>query len=360
MRRALILAERGWGRVHPNPMVGAVVVRDGEVVGEGWHAEYGGPHAEVGALGAAGQAARDATLYVSLEPCAHHGKTPPCTDAIVRAGVRRVVFAASDANPSARGGADVLRAAGVEVEGGVEEDGARALNAGFFHVHERRTPFVALKLAMSLDARISRAPDAPTRITGDDAAAEVQHVRAGFDAILIGAGTAQADDPLLTVRGDTVPRVPPIRIVADPDLRIPPDRRLLRTAEEAPIWLLAAEDAPPERESALLNMGARVLRVPPAAEGIDLSAALDLLWREGVRTVLCEGGGRMAASLLRADRVARLVLFVAPMLLGPGAVAAFPLESGDWQDPARWRLAGTAALGRDAMAVWDRAFDPAG
>lgn len=359
LRRALTLAERGWGRVHPNPMVGAVVVRDGEIVGEGWHVEYGGPHAEVMALEAAGEAARGATLYLTLEPCAHHGKTPPCTDAILRAGIARVVFAASDPNPKARGGADVLRAAGVEAIGGIELDGARALNAGFFHVHERRTAFVALKLAMSLDARISRSPDTSTRITGDEAAAEVQHVRAGFDAILVGSGTALADDPLLTVRGETVPRVPPIRIVADPSLRLSANSRLLETVDEAPVWLLAGEDAPRERELALMEKGARILRVPAAEPGIDLPAALDTLWAEGVRTVLCEGGGRLGSSLLAADRVARLILFVAPVLLGPDAVPAFPGgPDGALDDPARWRLAGSASLGRDVLAVWDRAYDP--
>lgn len=358
MRRALELAERGWGRVHPNPLVGAVVVHDGEIAGEGWHSEYGGPHAEVVALDAAGAAARGATLYVSLEPCAHHGKTPPCTDAIVRAGIRRVVYAAADPNPKARGGADVLRAAGVDTTGGVEADGARALDAGFFHAHERRSTFVALKLAMTLDARIGRSADARTVVTGEEAAAEVQHMRAGFDAILVGAGTALADDPLLTARGRTVPRVPPIRIVADPALRVPPESRLLRTAAEAPVWLLASADAPDERRNALMEKGARIVHVAASDRGLDMAAALDAVWREGVRTVLCEGGGRLAAALLEADRVARLVLFLAPSLFGAAAVPAFPVTSaGPWADRTGWRLAGTAPVGRDVLAVWDRALE---
>ena len=360
MRRALALAERGWGRVHPNPLVGAVVVRDGTVVGEGWHGEYGGPHAEVVALDAAGEAARGATLYVALEPCAHHGKTPPCTDAIVRTGIRRVVFAAADPNPKASGGASVLRAAGVDVTGGVREDGARALNAGFFHVHERASTFVALKLAMSLDARISRSPAARTVVTGEEAAAEVQHMRAGFDAILIGAGTALADDPLLTVRGRTTPRVPPIRIVADPALRVSPESRLLRTAREAPVWLLASADAPDERRTALMEKGARIVHVAASERGLDPGAALDVLWQEGVRTVLCEGGGRLAAALLEADRAARLILFLSPALFGADAVPAFPVVgAGPWADRSGWRLAGTAPVGRDVLAVWDRTWEEA-
>jgi diaminohydroxyphosphoribosylaminopyrimidine deaminase/5-amino-6-(5-phosphoribosylamino)uracil reductase len=187
----------------------------------------------------------------------------------------------------------------------------------------------------------------------------VQHVRAGFDAILVGAETALADDPLLTVRGRTVPRVAPIRVVADASLRLPAASRLLRTIGEAPVWLLAAEDAPNDREIALMEKGARILRVPRGERGLDIAAALDALWREGVRTVLCEGGGRLGAALLGADRVARLVLFVAPMLLGADAVPAFPaVAGGASSDPARWRLAGSAALGRDVLAVWDRAYDP--
>ncbi|MGH7445088.1 MAG: bifunctional diaminohydroxyphosphoribosylaminopyrimidine deaminase/5-amino-6-(5-phosphoribosylamino)uracil reductase RibD, partial [Longimicrobiales bacterium] len=185
MRRALELAARGWARTRPNPMVGAVVVRGDEIVGEGWHAEYGGPHAEVLALDAAGERARGATLYVSLEPCNHHGRTPPCTDAIVQAGIARVVFAAADPNPMAQGGLERLRAAGIEVTTDVERDAARSLNAEFFHRHEQPTAFVALKLALSLDGRLSTHAGTPTDVTGTEARAEVQRLRAGFDAVLI-------------------------------------------------------------------------------------------------------------------------------------------------------------------------------
>src|SRR6476661_5968049 len=200
MRRALALAARGWGRTAPNPMVGAVVVRDGVVVGEGWHAEYGGPHGEVEALRAAGDRARGATIYVTLEPCNHHGKTPPCTDALLAAGVRRVVVACDDPSPVARGGAQRLHEAGVEVTLGVEEQAARELNAPFFHALASDRPFVRLKLALSLDGAIADHSRQPGWLTGELARREVHRMRAGSDAIAVGIGTVLADDPELTVR----------------------------------------------------------------------------------------------------------------------------------------------------------------
>ncbi|HVH13374.1 MAG TPA: bifunctional diaminohydroxyphosphoribosylaminopyrimidine deaminase/5-amino-6-(5-phosphoribosylamino)uracil reductase RibD, partial [Longimicrobium sp.] len=210
VRRAIELAWRGWGRVAPNPLVGCVIVRDdGEVVGEGWHSEYGQAHAEVEALRAAGEAARGATAYVSLEPCSHHGKTPPCTDALIAAGVRSVVFGGFDPNPRARGGAEVLRAAEIDVAGGVEEAAVRDQNAVFFHAHSPAgadRPFVALKLAMSLDARIADRDGGSVWITGPEARAETHRLRAGYDAVAVGIGTARADDPQLTVRDIPVPR----------------------------------------------------------------------------------------------------------------------------------------------------------
>jgi diaminohydroxyphosphoribosylaminopyrimidine deaminase / 5-amino-6-(5-phosphoribosylamino)uracil reductase len=357
MRRALDGARRGWGRVHPNPMVGALVVRDDVVLGEGCHAEFGGPHAEVAALAAAGADAAGATLLVTLEPCAHHGKTPPCTDAIIAAGIRRVVYAAPDPDLQAAGGADVLRRAGVETTGGVEATAARTLNAAFFHVHQHRSTFVALKLAASLDAKLSRLPGVPTQVSGAAAQAEVHRLRAGFDALLIGVGTALADDPLLTVRGDIEPRVPPIRLIADSTLRLPPSARLLADASTIPVWILTSEHAPDDRERALVAAGARVIRLPTDDGRVATGPLLDRLWAEGVRTVLCEGGGALGAALLAADRVARLILFVAPALFGARGVPAFPVASGGpWAAADGWRLVHAGAVGRDALAVWDRAF----
>src|SRR3954468_2645940 len=230
MRRALALAERGWGRTAPNPMVGAVVVRDGRVVGEGWHAEFGGPHAEVEALRAAGDRAKGATMYVTLEPCNHQGKTPPCTEALLAAGVRRVVVACEDPNPEARGGAHRLREAGVDVALGVEEDAARELNAPFFHALASDRPFVRLKLALSLDGALADHTRQPGWLTGEAARHEVHRLRADADAIAVGIGTVLADDPELTVRHVPAPRVAPTRVVFDTSARLPRTSRLATTA----------------------------------------------------------------------------------------------------------------------------------
>ncbi|HEX7049575.1 MAG TPA: bifunctional diaminohydroxyphosphoribosylaminopyrimidine deaminase/5-amino-6-(5-phosphoribosylamino)uracil reductase RibD [Longimicrobiales bacterium] len=354
MRRALALAARGWGRVHPNPLVGAVVVRDGEVVGEGAHGEYGGPHAEVVALKAAGERARGATLYVTLEPCAHYGKTPPCTDAIRAAGVARVVMAVRDPSPVAGGGAERLRAEGIEVVEGVEREAARAQNAAFFHGYEAGTPFVALKYALSLDGKLAAAPGRPTAVTGAEARAEAHRLRAGFDAILVGIGTVLADDPLLTVRGGVTPRIPPRRIVVDTAARLPLDSRLMRTIGDAPVAVVCAADAPAARRAALERAGARVLPVPRAESGVALDAMLAALRDEGVHAVFCEGGGRLGTALLAADRVERMFLFIAPRIFGPTGVSAF---GGDLARGAAagWRLRRLEAFGNDALVVLDRA-----
>ena len=235
MRRALALAERGWGQTAPNPMVGAVVVRDGVVVGEGWHGQFGGPHAEVEALRAAGERARGATLYVSLEPCNHVGKTPPCTDAILAAGVRRVVAACADRSPVAQGGAQRLREAGVDVVVGVEEAAARELNAPFFHALASDRPFVQLKLALSLDGALADHSRQPGWLTGEPARREVHRMRAGADAIAVGIGTVLADDPELTVRHAAPPRVAPTRVVFDTSARLPRTSKLAHSASEVPV-----------------------------------------------------------------------------------------------------------------------------
>lgn len=351
MQRALRLAARGWGRVHPNPMVGALVVRDGEVIAEGWHQEYGGPHAEVHALRAAGGRARGATLFVTLEPCSHHGKTPPCTDAILAAGIARVVIGAADPHPEARGGAARLRASGVEVVEGVEAQAARAQNAAFFHWQEHATPFVALKLALSLDGAIARRGGERTLITGDAARAEANRLRAGFDAVLVGGNTARLDDPLLTVRGAAV-RVPPQRVVLDSGARLDPAGRLARSVADAPLLVLVAGDAPPERVRALQAAGALVLPVERGPGGLDAGAVLEALARQGIRSVFAEGGAAVARALLGAGLVHRLYLFLAPRILGAGAVRPFE----GWTDaPASgWRLVEQARYEDDTLVVLDR------
>jgi len=352
MRHALELAERGWGRVHPNPMVGAVVVRDGEVVGEGWHREYGGAHAEIEALAAAGESARRATLYVTLEPCSHQGKTPPCTDAIMRAGVATVVFGASDPHPHARGGAAVLRQAGINVVGDVEVEAVRRQNAPFFHAIEKHSPYIALKLAMSLDARIASAPGERTRITSDEADQEVQRLRGGFDAILIGGNTARVDDPLLTVRTPVPPVRPPIRIVLDSKAMLSLNSALMRTVDQAPVWVVCGSGAAVTRVGELERAGAKPIVVHTRKRRIPIDMIVERLGAEGISTILCEGGGKVAGSLLEAGLVQRIYAFIAPRLLGEGGVPAFavadPLKSGEW------RASRIAQLGNDALLMLER------
>ncbi len=349
MARALELAGAGWGRVHPNPLVGAVVVKDGEVVGTGAHREYGGPHAEIEALREAGERARGATLYVTLEPCAHHGKTPPCTDAILEAGIGRLVYAVGDPHPEAGGGGERLRSAGLEVVVGVEADRARTENATFLVPIEEGRPFVALKLAISLDARIAAREGERTRVTGPEAEAEVHRLRGGHDAILVGGRTARIDDPSLTVRHGPAPRVPPVRVVADPGARLPPDGTLVRTAGEVPVVSLVAGDAPGERVAALEARGVEVVRVPRAEPGLDMTAALERLWERGIRTVFCEGGGRLGASLLEDGRVDRLYIFQAPVVYGVEGVPAFPGRAR-----FRGRRVEQRTVGGDALFIIDR------
>jgi diaminohydroxyphosphoribosylaminopyrimidine deaminase/5-amino-6-(5-phosphoribosylamino)uracil reductase len=353
VRRAIALAWRGWGRVAPNPMVGCVIVRDdGQVVGEGWHTEYGQPHAEVEALRAAGAAARGATAYVSLEPCSHHGKTPPCTDALIAAGVRRVVFGGFDPNPRARGGADVLRAAGIEALGGVEEDAVREQNAVFFHAHSPAgalRPFVALKLAMSLDARIADRDGRSVWITGDEARAETHRLRAGYDAVAVGIGTARADDPQLTVRGAVEPRVPPARIVFDRALRLPPESALVRTAREVPVFVVCGPDAPQGRRQPLEDAGVTIIT------GSGLEDQLRAVREAGVRSMFVEGGAVLASALLAADVVDRMYLFYAPVLIGPDGAAPFAgIPSPALADAPRWRPVDTKVFGTDTLITLAR------
>ena len=352
MHRALELAERGWGRVHPNPLVGAVVVRDGSIVGEGNHREYGGAHAEIEALADAGDAARGATLYVTLEPCSHHGKTPPCTDAIIRAGVATVIFGAGDSHPDAGGGADILRRAGINVVGGVESDAVRQQNASFFHAIENTTPFVALKLAMSLDAQIASAPGVRTKITSGEADREVHRLRSGFDAVMIGSNTARVDDPILTIRHAPQPIRPPVRIVLDSNASLSLDSALLSSVNEGPVWVVCGSGASVQKVEDLERAGARPIVLHTAKGRPPIKAVLERLRAEGISSIFCEGGSTVAGALLKADAVQRIYAFIAPQLLGPGGVPAFPaaspLKSGVW------RTSRIAQLGNDALLMLDR------
>jgi len=351
MRRALELARLGLAGAWPNPMVGAVVVRDGRVIGEGHHAEHGGAHAEVAALTAAGDAT-GATLYVTLEPCSHHGRTPPCTDAVISAGIRRVVFAATDPNPRAAGGAARLREAGIATEGGVEADEARRLNAAFFQVHEQGTTFVALKLAVSLDGGIAAAAGQRTQLTGRAAQLHVHQLRAAHDAVMVGIGTARIDDPLLTVR-DLPVRRQPVRVVIDSAAALDPASRLVASVADAPVLLVCGDDVPGGRLDTLNNAGVTVLQAPRNDGGVDMQWTFRELRDHGIRSVLVEGGACLAGTLLRHRMLHRMYLMVAPVFLGAGAVPAFP---GALADPAGWQCIRTERLGDDALLT----LDPAG
>lgn len=360
MRRALELAERGRGHASPNPLVGAVLVRDGEIVGEGFHARPGAPHAELEALEAAGERARGATLHITLEPCNHHGRTPPCTAAIVEAGVGRVVYAIRDPHPEAGGGAAALRAAGVEVAPAARELTRAAVrqNAAFLWSVVAGRPFVVLKLAQSIDGKIAAAPGERTAITGAEAWERVHRLRADADAMLVGRGTVTADDPHLTVRSDEPPRVQPIRVVLDSLASLASESALVAGADDAPVLVITAGDVHPDRLGALHEAGVESAVARRTPDGLlDPLAVLRVLHERGLRSVLVEGGARTADSFLEAGLVERFHQFVAPWFIGPDGVPAF-IDAEVGQRGA-WRLAEVARAGADAHLVWERtaAFD---
>lgn len=325
MRRALELAARARGLTSPNPMVGAVVVRDGEVVGEGFHARAGAPHAEVEALRAAGARAHGATLYVTLEPCNHHGRTSPCVPVVQAAGVRRVVAALGDPNPFvAGGGADALRAAGVAVETGLLADEAAEQNRVFLTAMRERRPHVTLKAGMTADGKIADIHGGARWITGETARAEAHRQRAEADAIVVGVTTVLRDDPALTVRLETPWPREPYRVVLDTSARTPPGARVITGATASRALIAVGEGAPAAQVADLEAAGAVVLRCPTRDGRVAVDAVLAELFAREVRGVLLEGGGEVHAAFLEAGVVDRVTLFVAPLLLGgraaPGVV----------------------------------------
>ena len=350
MTRALDLALRGWGRVQPNPLVGAVVLRGDELVGEGWHPEFGDRHAELVALAGAGERARGATMVVTLEPCAHHGKQPPCTEAIIQSGIRRVVAALPDPNPVAAGGSELLRKAGVEVEVGSLAEAAAAQNAIFLHsVENSARPYVALKLATTLDGRIADGFGRSRWISGAESRDYVQWLRAGFDAIAVGGRTARLDDPSLTVRGTVQPRVPPRRIIFDREADLSPQLTLIRSAGETPTLAVVSPSAEAGRIKRLESAGVSVIRAGGLPE------ALESLRTLGIGSLLVEGGGQLAGALLRQGLIDRYYWFQAPIWLGDGgvpAVAGLPARGLDQAE--RWRVVERRALGEDTLLVLDR------
>ncbi len=350
MDHALRLAARGLGRVWPNPAVGCVIVKDGRVVGRGWTQPGGRPHAERRALDMAGAAAGGATAYVSLEPCAHHGKTPPCAEGLIAAGVARVVSALTDPDPRVSGrGHAMLRTAGIAVTEGVREAEARQINLGFLKRVEKGLPFVTLKLAATLDGRIATVSGESRWITGAGARRAVHAMRLTHDAVMVGSGTALADDPDLGVR-DLGPVAQPVRILFDGGLRHDPQSRLGRLAASAPVWVLHGAGAAAQGWQAT---GARLLALPVQDGHPDPHAALSALAAEGITRVFCEGGAGLAAALIRAGLVDELVLFNAGRLIGQeGRAALGPLGLTALADAPGLTLKEFRVIGEDTLSVW--------
>lgn len=345
MAHVISLAQLGWGQVAPNPLVGAIVVKDGAMVGSGYHSRFGDPHAEVVALNEAGARAKGATLYVNLEPCNHYGKTPPCTKTIIDAGVGRVVLASRDPNPVASGGAERLRAAGITVDFDVCESEAREINAAFFNSFASDRPWVTLKLAVSLDGSIAPADRKTAMITNEKSLEVVHRMRAQHDAIAVGAATAAADDPQLTARSDPPPRVPPTRIVFDRSAKLSSQSKLAKTAKRVPTLVVTGETT--SLPADLENQGVEGL---PAH---DLADALRKLRARGINSLMVEGGAGLAASFLGSGFVDRLVIFEAPIILGRGSLNAFSGIAGQSVDDApRFRVLSSARLGNDVMTTY--------
>jgi diaminohydroxyphosphoribosylaminopyrimidine deaminase/5-amino-6-(5-phosphoribosylamino)uracil reductase len=323
MSLALSLGRRGLGRTWPNPAVGTVIVKGGVIVGRGWTQVGGRPHAEIEALGRAGEAARGATLYVTLEPCSHHGKSPPCADAIVAAGVARVVSALEDPNPKVAGSGHArLRAAGIAVDVSVGAAEARRDHGGHIRRMREGRPQVLLKLAISADGKAGAAGRQPLQITGERVRDRVHLLRARSDAIMIGIGTALADDPILTCRLPGMASYSPVRIVLDSALRLPLDSRLVRSARETPVWVITDAQGRGAQPGALQAAGVEILRMPGGAGRPDLSAALKLIAERGITRLMVEGGPTLAAAFVRADLVDEAILFQSPKAVGDDGIDA--------------------------------------
>lgn len=355
MRLAIDLGRRGLGRVWPNPAVGCVIVREGVIVGRGWTQPGGRPHAEVCALARAGEAARGATAYVSLEPCAHTGKTPPCAEALIAAGVGRVVTALTDPDPRVAGkGHLMLRAAGIAVVEGVEAEAAALANAGFLMRTRTGRPMVTLKLALTLDGRIATVSGASRWITGAEARRAVHLMRAHHDAVMVGAGTARADDPDLRVRELGMAHQP-VRLVADSRLGVSPDGRLGHSAQVAPVWMLHGPHAPMASRGDWHRMGAELVACELDGMGrLNVTDALQKLGARGLTRLFCEGGGGLAASMIRNGLVDELAVFSAGHVFGADGTAALGGLGVTEIGPHPFALLDARRCGADLVHRWRR------
>jgi len=356
MRAALALGRRGLGSTWPNPSVGCVIVRDGGVVGRGTTQPGGRPHAEVMALMAAGPNARGATAYVTLEPCSHHGRTPPCADALVAAGIARVVVACGDPDKRVNGaGVARLRGAGIAVTTGVLAAEAEHDQAGFLTRVRHGRPMVTLKLASTLDGRIATAGGESQWITGPEARRAAHALRGAHDAVLAGVGTVLADDPALTCRIPGFRRNPDMRVVLDAHLRTPLTARVVATARGTPTWIVHGSDADPARRAAMSNAGVRLLPVRVGPIGVDIQDALAALGAAGLTRVLVEGGASVAASLLRAGLVDRIAWFHAPAVMGgDGLPGVQPFGVAALDGMPRFRATAVSVLGADLLTELER------
>ena len=356
MRSALALARRGLGATWPNPSVGCVIVSDGRVVGRAVTGPGGRPHAERVALAMAGAAARGATVYVTLEPCCHWGQTPPCTDALIEAGIARAVIAVRDPDPRVDGeGCARLREAGIAVEEGVLTAEAEQVLAGFTSRLRRSRPLVTLKIASTLDGRIATHAGESQWITGEPARRAAHAMRGQADAVLVGVGTVLADNPELTCRIPGYRSTPIVRVIADSHLRTPLTSVLIRTAAVSPTWFLVRPGADPDRRAALVDLGVTVIDVAPGTTGVDLADGLRALAEAGITRLLVEGGGQIAASLLRADLVDAIAWFHAPAVMGgDGWPAAQAFGLGRLADMPRFVRRCVTALGPDTLTEFEK------
>lgn len=335
MARAVELARRGAGWTSPNPLVGAVIVRDGRIIGEGWHHRFGGPHAEREALAACSESPAGATAYVTLEPCCHTGKTPPCTEALIEAGIARVVVGVLDPNPLVAGkGNEALRRAGIEVAVGVLEPSCRAVNEPFLHAMEQRRPLVIAKYAMTLDGKVATREGLSRWVTREAARRRVHEDRHRHAGVMVGIGTALADDPLLTCRLDGREVSQPARVVVDAAARLPLESQLVRTASEAPVIVAVAEGALLARRNALAERGCAVVAVPAREGRVDPRILMELLWqRFSLDSLIVEGGPTLLGSLFDEGLVDRVQAYIAPKIFG-GLEALGPVAGRGVGDPA--------------------------
>ena len=349
MTLALSLGRRGLGRTWPNPAVGAVIVKDGEIVGRGWTQPGGRPHAEIEALRRAGEMARGATLYVTLEPCSHHGKSPPCADAVIASGIARVVSAMEDPNPEVAGrGHARLRNAGITVDVGIEAAAAKRDHAGHICRMRDHRPHVVLKLAISADGKAAGAGGKRVAITGEAVRNQVHIMRARSDAIMIGVGTALTDDPVLTCRLPGMANMSPVRVVLDSKLRLPLNSRLVQTARETPLWIVA--NAPPSSEAALRAHGAEVIQME---DKDGLAVALEHLGSRGITRLMVEGGPTLAMNLIASDLVDEAVLFHSPKVIGDDGVVALNAQAKETLERNLKRIS-SEPIGPDRQETYER------